>query len=213
MRTYSSAWNRWVHWCGQRQIDPRNASINDILDYLTAMFGRGSAARTVGGEKSAISAFHPTIGGFTVGDHPLITQLMKSVRRNRPMQSRYRVIWDVSTVLKLLQSIDNDTVSIRLLGWKTATLTAIASAKRGGELAQLDIGQNHLCRGEDKLVFYFDKSGKTQKDKAAAPSHSLHPWTTLPSARSPRSIPTSPGRWTEGIHLFTPNVEQTPNCS
>ena len=140
--------------------------MSNILLYLINLFNHGAEARTVGGEKSAISAYHPLINGHKVGNHPLIMDLMKSIRKNRPMKSRYHVIWDVSVVIAFLKSLDNDTISVRLLGWNTASLLAIAAAKRGCELAELTIDG---CVGEDKAVFYFEKAGKTQKHKVADP--------------------------------------------
>ena len=92
---------------------------------------------------------------------------MKSMKINRPLQSRYQVIWDVSTVLKLLSSWDNNLISLRLLGWKTVTLTAIAGASRGCEVVSFQT--NRLQVVEDKAVFFFDKPGKTQKHKVAEP--------------------------------------------
>ena len=34
--TYGYAWNKWMGWCSQRNIDPSNSTIGKILDFLTS---------------------------------------------------------------------------------------------------------------------------------------------------------------------------------
>ena len=48
-------------------------------------------------------------------------------------------------------------------------LTALAAAKRCGELANLKCGPRQLCIAEDKVVFFFDQPSKTQKHRVAPP--------------------------------------------
>ena len=38
---YNSSWTKWVGWCGQRQIDPFNAAVADVVNFLSWMFDEG----------------------------------------------------------------------------------------------------------------------------------------------------------------------------
>ena len=60
---YNSSWTKWVGWCGQRQIGPCNAAVADVVNFLSWMFDVGYEHSTINGHRSAISAYHPKIGG------------------------------------------------------------------------------------------------------------------------------------------------------
>ena len=55
---YESAWRKWASWCLERQIDPFQAPVKDIIEYLTCLFNRGNEYRIINLHRSAISAFH-----------------------------------------------------------------------------------------------------------------------------------------------------------
>ena len=33
-RAYTKAWNRFLHYCGEKEIEPQKASTNDVVDFL-----------------------------------------------------------------------------------------------------------------------------------------------------------------------------------
>ena len=84
---YSSAWNKWVSWCGERQVDPFRCNVNKILDYLACMFEKGYEYSTICSHRSAISAFHEKVEGFIVGDHPQMSSLISGVFVKRQASS------------------------------------------------------------------------------------------------------------------------------
>ena len=43
---YKSAWNKWVIWCCQQQIDRVCAPLSEILNYLSTLFEKGLQYRT-----------------------------------------------------------------------------------------------------------------------------------------------------------------------
>ena len=90
---YSSAWNKWVSWCCQRQINPISASLNSVLEYLKYQFKGGKACRTLNVYRSALSAVLPLVDSFRVDAHPLVTQLLKGISQLRPPVPKYSYTW------------------------------------------------------------------------------------------------------------------------
>ena len=101
-QTYESAWKRWSLWCGGRGLDPFTCPINSILDYLSHLFHLGTPSRTIGGHRSAISAYHHPIAVdsalVATGRHPLVSAVMSGINHLRPPQPKYSFTWDVEFV-------------------------------------------------------------------------------------------------------------------
>ena len=96
---YNSAWKQGSSWCSQRKIDPFCSSVASVADYLTELLKQGKSYRTINSHRSAISAFHPPIGGVRVGQHELICKVVGACFNANPPQPRYVVTWDVDKVL------------------------------------------------------------------------------------------------------------------
>ena len=79
-----------------------------ILNFLGECFDRGLEHSTIGGYRSAISAFHEPIEGFKVGQHPDVSALMAGVYNQRFPKPKYTFIWDVEIVVKFLISMGNN---------------------------------------------------------------------------------------------------------
>ena len=137
---YSCNWRRWQVWCRERCVDPLCASIGQILDFLTSQFAEGKQFRTLNSYRSAISMTHPPIDGVVIGKHPLISRFMRGVFNNRPPQPRYSFTWDVAKVLSHIRSLGtNDTLPMKELTHKLATILALANASRSSEIHALDV--------------------------------------------------------------------------
>ena len=104
-KNYQSAWNRFCSWCTSKQIDPVHCNIEAILTFLGSLFDRRLEYGSIGGYRSAISAYHVPIEGFKVGAHPLVSSLMKGVSNERPPQPKYRYIWNVEQVLESMRKL------------------------------------------------------------------------------------------------------------
>ncbi|XP_070564060.1 uncharacterized protein [Ptychodera flava] len=104
--SYNSSWRKWSSWCGEQQINPFQTTLGDILNFLTTLYNEGYEYRTINTYRSTISAFHPTIDGFRVGQHPRVKMLLQAVFNSRPPQPRYKETWDVNPVLSYLKDPD-----------------------------------------------------------------------------------------------------------
>jgi hypothetical protein len=134
-RLYDRLWKIYVHWCAERDVNPRTASLTSILALLQSLLKKGLAYRTIGVYRSAISKFHDPIEGFTVGKHPKVSKFMK----NPPTRSLLPT-WDVNVDLKFLEAEPFEPLqraSLHALTFKTVFLVALTSVRRCSELQAL----------------------------------------------------------------------------
>ena len=122
------------------KIDPFCSSVASVADYLTELLKQGKSYRTINSHRSAISAFHPPIGGVRVGQHELICKVVGACFNANPPQPRYVVTWDVDKVLDYIHMLgDNSTLSNKCLTLKLSMLLALSSAGRCSDLRALDV--------------------------------------------------------------------------
>jgi len=111
-----------------------------VLNFLASQFEAGLENRTLNVYRSALSATHPHIEGYNVGEHPLVVQLLQGIFNSRPPAPRYTYTWDVSTVMSHLERLGpNEQLSLQQRSRKLAFLLAITSAERGSELVAHDL--------------------------------------------------------------------------
>jgi len=111
---------------------------------------------------------HNQIEGVPIGQHPLVSRLLKGVHNTRPPQPRST--WDVDVVIKYLQSLgENDSLSLKALTQKLALLMACVGANRVSELQALDL--RYRTYRPEGVCFQLPTLGK--KRKAGAPPKQL----------------------------------------
>ena len=83
---------------------------------------------------------HEKVEGVHMGQHPLVTRLMKGVYNLRPLKPRYTYTWDVDMVIQYIAGMgDNASLPLKRLSQKLALLMALAVASRTSELQALDL--------------------------------------------------------------------------
>ena len=85
-----------------------------FLDFLAEHFEEGLQCRTINLIRLAVSITHDSIEGVHVGQHPLVSRLMKGVYNSCPPQPKYSRTWDVEIVLRYLRSNDRANLSQKL---------------------------------------------------------------------------------------------------
>ena len=158
---YSSSWNKWVSWCGGKQIDPFRCDVKWVINFLAGLFEEGYEYSSICSYRSAISAFHEKVEGRNVGEHPEISSLVTGIFNERPPQPRYTFIWDVQTVINYIQEnmADNSCLSDKDLTFKLTMLLALTSASRTLGLHHLDI--RYMGKVADCVVFAYGKLHKS----------------------------------------------------
>ena len=161
-KTYDSLFSKWVSWCNQRKTDPISGDIAEVANFLTDLFHQGYQYRSLNAYRSAISSVHDKVDGHDVGQHPLISRLLKGAFNTRPPQPRYASTWNVATVTAYLDRLGaNEKISLTDLTHKTAMLMALVRPCRSADLANLNI--NFKQFSPEGVTFFPTKLAKQSR--------------------------------------------------
>lgn len=121
-----------------RQGDPLSTSVGEVLEYLTYLFDKGLAYRTIGVHRSMLSSTLDQIDNCDIGKHKLVCRLLKSMFNQRPPGPRYSNFWDVSSVQsRLVEWGRMEDLSLKQLTLKTCFLVTLSSFCRISEVASM----------------------------------------------------------------------------
>ena len=101
---FESAWDQWTSWCNERQVNPFQAPVNFIINFLSKKFDKVLQYKTLNCLRSPISAYHFLINGMSVGKHLKVCALLAGTFNQRPSQPRYVFLWDVAIVLQYIRN-------------------------------------------------------------------------------------------------------------
>ena len=139
---YRSQWDLFVAWATEQKLNPFDASLPLLTNFMNYLFRvRNVSVRTILNYKSAISFYWKSEVGYEIPENDtVVSDLIRSFKRNRPFPSKHVVEWDVHLVLDFFRSgrfKQWDLLSDRELTLKTVFLLALATGKRRGELHAL----------------------------------------------------------------------------
>ena len=139
-RSYDSLFGKWHSWCDRRGTDPFCGPVSEVVNFLAQLFAEGYSYNSLNSYRSAISSVHEKVEGLNVGQHPLVTRLLKGAFNDRPHLPKYSSTWDVQVVLDHLHSLGkNETLSLKHMTWKTVMLLALTRPSRSADLSSLDL--------------------------------------------------------------------------
>ncbi|XP_071133050.1 uncharacterized protein [Mytilus edulis] len=165
-KDYSAKFKKYCSWCGTREINPLNATLNQVADFLAYLFENGLQYRTIAGYRSMLSNVLPQVDNTAVGQHPYITRLIKGVFNSRPPTIKLLPEWDLQLVLNLLQKepfepIEN--IDLKHLSFKTVFLISITTFRRCSDLQSLRV--NHSCMRIQQKGITFIRCGLAKQDR------------------------------------------------
>ena len=153
-----------------RNVGPYACDVKFFVNFLAALFQQGLQHRTVNTIRSAISGTHDRVEGLPIGQHPLVTKVMKGIYNERPPQPKYTTTWDVGQVVGHLRSLgQNESLSLKQLTMKLVLVMALVQACRASELAALDL-KYRVYRPEGVA---FSLGTLTKKRKAGSPPNQM----------------------------------------
>ena len=110
---------------GQRGSDPFSGPVTEVANFLATLYQEGYQYNLVNAYWSAISSVHGKVR-VVIGQHPIITRLLKGIYNVRPPLKRYNGTWNVQTALNYLESLgETKNLTLKLLTMKTVFLLAI----------------------------------------------------------------------------------------
>jgi hypothetical protein len=95
-QSYDSLFRKWIICCSGRSSDPVSGPISEVVNCLAHLFKEGYQYRSLNAYRSAISSVHERVDGYEVGQHPLVSRVMKGAFNLRPPQPRHESTWYVS---------------------------------------------------------------------------------------------------------------------
>ena len=103
---YDSLFSKWSRWCLQRNKNPIEGPVEDVANILADLFKEGYLYWSL---NSAISELYSKVDGYSIGQHPLVTRMLKGVFNERLPVAKYLAFWDVgvsSSIYALIYLID-----------------------------------------------------------------------------------------------------------
>ena len=101
---------KWQHFCTERQANPLHSTLEVILEFLTELYDKGFSYSAINSARSALSSY-VSLDNYQVGNHPLISRLVKGVYQLRTPMPKYKNTWDTD---KLLNYFKNQEDSLEL---------------------------------------------------------------------------------------------------
>ena len=132
---YQSAWDKWSSWCHGQQIDPISCEVHFIVNFLAELYKQELQQRSINTIRSAVSMTHSQVEGIPIGQHPLVSRLMKGVYNHRLPQPQYAATWNIDVVVAHSQSLrTNSDLSLKQLFHKWVILMVLVEASQSSEL-------------------------------------------------------------------------------
>nr|XP_049705912.1 uncharacterized protein LOC126056540 [Helicoverpa armigera] len=136
MKQYDTGLKRWFLFCQSHSVDLYEASVPNIIYFLTKQFNNGAQYGTLNSYRSALSL----IIGSRIGTDDRIIRLFKGFYKLRPPLPRYNETWNPSIVLNYLsQCYPNDKLDLECLTKKTVALIALVTAHRVQTISKINI--------------------------------------------------------------------------
>ena len=97
--SYNSLFHKWECWCSQRDQNPIFGPVSDMVNFLAELFEQGYSYSSLNLYRSAISSVHEQIDGMPIGQHLMVTRVLKGAYSSRPPKTCYKLTWKVSQVI------------------------------------------------------------------------------------------------------------------
>ena len=184
---YQSKWLAFGNWCRGRGVAPVSASVPLIVDFFRHLVrDKGLSVPAVRGYRASLNSVF-ALKGRDLAASREVSMLFRSFSKTARPEGLRPPNWDVSLVLQSLTRAPYEplrSADERFLAQKTLVLTALASAKRIGELHALSYRVSHSrAWGEVSFVFVPGFVAKTQDPSSQDPRFDSFTIPALPKAR------------------------------
>ena len=143
-----------------------------MTDYLSFLFEKKLAYRTICLHRSVLSTTLPHFDGMAIGEHPIVCRLIKGIFHRRPPRRKMYHSWDVGKVFEVFVAWAPP-LSFKQLQRKTAFLVAMATSRRPSELASLRCSAAFMSSSNSGLRFLPSALSKTDRDNHLGPPISV----------------------------------------
>lgn len=165
LKQYEVGFRRWKKFCDHNQVDFYEASIPNVIYFLTEVFNSGAQYGTLNSIRSGLSL----ILGSKVGSDDRVQRLFKGFYRMRPPTPKYGDTWDPSIVLDYLSlKQPNDSLDLVCLTKKTVTLIALVTAHRMQTISKIKL--TYIQTNSDNININIPDLIKTSRPGTSQPN-------------------------------------------
>lgn len=146
-------------------INVFEASIPDILNFLSEQYRQGASYGSVNSHRSALSL----LLGDNVGSNCNVKRLLKGIYKQKPSTPKYSNTWDPQVVLNLISTwIPNKDLNLEKITKKLCVLLALCTAHRVQTLSLIKISYINKCPNGFKIrildIIKTSAAGKEQPE-------------------------------------------------
>lgn len=144
IKQYTTTYKSWWSFCQSHQLDIYNATVPDVIHFLTEKHKKNIGFNALNTARSALAL----LINEKIGSDAQIKRFFRGLFRIKPALRRYVNTWDPSIVLRFLTNWkNNEELDLVKLSKKVVTLLALATAQRVQTLSviklqDLSISQN-----------------------------------------------------------------------
>ena len=125
----------------------------DIVNFLTDCYEQGLGHSAISTARSALATFI-TIDNLPLGQHPIVSRLIKGIFTSRPALPKCNIVWDTEIVLTYLKRLSPcKKLNTPVLTWKLAVLTALLTGQRTQSLHLMDIRNISISNNKIKIRY------------------------------------------------------------
>ena len=87
----------WISWCTEQHCDPVSGPIEDV-NFLAHLYKEGYQYKSLNAYRSPIASMHTHIDGVSIGQHPLVSRLLRGAFQTRPPLPKCHGTWDLNKI-------------------------------------------------------------------------------------------------------------------
>lgn len=164
VKQYNVYLDKYVRFCIRKDLDPLDHDVNKCLLFLNYMYNKKYSYSAINTARSALSCIFDSP---PIGDNILIKRFLRAVFNERPNLPKYSRTWDVSIVLKHLESCSpGKCLNLLQLSQKLATLIALTTGQRAQTLKALNIDHAEFSATSVKFHITTLLKHNTQQNKS-----------------------------------------------
>lgn len=142
--------SRWLLFCSQRNVDPMQTDLKEILNFLVELFEGGVGYSGINTARSILSSF--VLIPKDIGKNNFVKRCVKGIFELKTPRPHHCHVWDVSTIFQYVKSLGhNAELTLKFLTYKMVILATLILAQRVQMLSQLDL--DFMDMTEQSFIF------------------------------------------------------------
>ena len=134
IKTYNFPWNRWIRYCQLEKVSWSSPSAVQLSNFVSWLYNLGLSPSSINTHRAAVSTVCQLYTGVQLGTDPLVVRTMKAIGELKPAKATGIRHWDISQLIRYLQSSWKPDLAYQDLQQRTAALLMIFAGRRISDL-------------------------------------------------------------------------------